>query len=86
MCQVIKSFFVPSTITPVELYDKFKSILKQQFELVYYGKFDYQAIETMSVIEREILYDILKEVKKKESDSRIAAIKGRNKGGATAGG
>lgn len=40
--------------------------MRQQFELVYYGKFTYEATELLSVFERMWMYRHLSDTKKQE--------------------
>jgi len=48
---------------------KYKNILQQQFQLVYFGKLTWQDTENMSLIERQHVYDILYNQKKEEKEN-----------------
>ena len=46
--------------------DRWNSKVRQQFDLVYYGKFDYADLEDLSVHEFNTLYGLLSDTKKEE--------------------
>lgn len=48
---------------------KLQNITKQQFQMVYYGKFTWTDTENMSLPEREMVYHILYEQKKEEKEN-----------------
>ena len=55
--------------------ESLKAIEKQQFQMVYFGKFSYQDTEDMSVEERRRIYDILYEQKKTEKEEYEKAVR-----------
>ena len=54
---------------------KLQSIEKQQFQMVYYGHFVYNDTEDMTVSERDRVYNILYETKKKEKEDYEKAMR-----------
>lgn len=52
----------------------FKSILKEQFQLAYFGKISYEASESMTILERHLMYKILVEQKDEEKEAQEKAI------------
>lgn len=48
---------------------KYQNIAKQQFQMVYYGKFTWEDTENMSLSEREMVYQILYQQKKEEKEN-----------------
>lgn len=60
----------------------FENTLKEQFQLAYFGKIDYNASEHMTVQERRIMYKLLLEQKqdeKKQHEDAMKAAKARSK-------
>lgn len=53
----------------------FENVLKEQFQLAYFGKIDYSASEQMTVQERRIMYKLLLEQKQDEKKQRDEAMK-----------
>lgn len=53
----------------------FSGILKEQFQLAYFGHISYEASEGMSVSEREHMYHILMNQKSEERKQQEEAIK-----------
>lgn len=54
--------------------EKYKSILRQQFQLVYFGHFSFEDSENMCVQERQFVYDILFQQKKEEKEAYEKAM------------
>ena len=48
---------------------KIQNISKQQFQMVYYGKFTWEDTENMSLSEREMVYQLLYQQKKEEKEN-----------------
>jgi hypothetical protein len=77
---LIQSFFVPdiqNETDPDKILNKWdirqkrlQSIIREQFELSYFGTIDYGVTGSMTIAEREILYNIFIEQKKKEAMKR----------------
>lgn len=60
----------------------FENILREQFQLAYFGKIDYNASENMTAQERRIMYKLLLEQKqdeKKQHEEAMKAAKARSK-------
>ena len=58
----------------------FESVLRQQFQLSYFGHISYEASESMTVSEREYMYHILidqKDTEKKQHEEAMKAAKAR---------
>lgn len=55
--------------------ENFKAILKEQFQLAYHGRIDYDASESMTILERHTMYKILIEQKQEEQKAREEALK-----------
>lgn len=55
--------------------DVYQGILKEQFQMTYFGKIDFASTENMDIGERKVLYDILVEQKKEEQKQQEQAIK-----------
>ena len=53
----------------------FKNIMREQFQLAYFGKISYGDSNTMSVLERHTMYSILAEQKKEEKKAQEEALK-----------
>lgn len=54
--------------------EMFKHILKQQFQLAYFGKVDFCSTEGMAKSERELLWSMLVEQKDEERKAQEKAI------------
>lgn len=54
---------------------QFESIIREQFQLTYFGHIEYGASDNMSIHERHTLYRILVEQKKEERKAHEEAIK-----------
>lgn len=48
--------------------DTILNICKKNFQLVYFGHLDYGILDEMTVIEREIIYDLLRQQKDEEAE------------------
>jgi hypothetical protein len=58
----------------------FEGILRQQFQLSYFGHISYEASESMQVSEREYMFHILvdqKDVEKKQHEEAMKAAKAK---------
>lgn len=53
----------------------FRNIMREQFQLAYFGKISYGDSNTMSVLERHTMYSILAEQKKEEKKAQDEALK-----------
>lgn len=53
----------------------YEGILRQQFQLSYFGHISYEATESMSVSEREYMYHILVDQKGEEKKQQEEAMK-----------
>lgn len=53
----------------------FNAIMKEQFQLAYHGKIEYDASDSMTVLERHTMYRILVEQVEAEKKAREEAIK-----------
>ena len=53
----------------------FRNIMREQFQLAYFGKISYGDSNTMSVLERHTMYSILTEQKKEEKKEQEEALK-----------
>lgn len=53
----------------------YNNILKQQFQLSYYGRISYEATDNMTVMDRKNMYNILTEQKEAEKKAHEEAIK-----------
>ena len=53
----------------------FESIMKEQFQLTYFGKVDYQSTNDMTTLERHMMYRLLVEQKEEERKAQEEAIK-----------
>lgn len=47
---------------------KWEAVMQEQFDLVYFGKFDSRAVDEMSVHERKYFYDLLIKVRTNSPD------------------
>lgn len=52
-----------------------ESVIKQQFQLSYFGTVSYEASQDMPIHEREYLFNLLKEQKESETKARETAIR-----------
>lgn len=53
----------------------FRSLMKEEFQLAYFGKISYESVENMSSLERRTMYQILVDQKKEEKKAQDEAIK-----------
>lgn len=53
----------------------FRSLMKEEFQLAYFGKISYESVEKMSSLERRTMYQILVDQKKEEKKAQDEAIK-----------
>lgn len=85
ICLSIVNFFVPSLSefnTDKENEDArevrlttFESIVREQFQLAYFGKIEYAASNEMSVQERRIIYRVLVNQKTEEKKAHEEALR-----------
>lgn len=85
LCQLLVSSFVPqlSEFNSDEYNNKareirftaFRSLMREEFQLAYFGKISYESVEHMSSLERRTMYQILVEQKKEEKKAQDEAIK-----------
>lgn len=55
--------------------ESFKSILREEFQLAYFGKINFESVDNMDVRERTMLFNLLLEQKKAEKKAQDDAIK-----------
>lgn len=54
--------------------DMFRGIVREQFQLAYFGRVDYGSTEEMAIGERKILYELLIEQKQDEKKQHEQAM------------
>lgn len=84
LCRLLVSSFVPqlSEFNSDEYNNKareirftaFRSLMREEFQLAYFGKISYESVENMSSLERRTMYQILVEQKKEEKKAQDEAI------------
>lgn len=85
LCRLLVSSFVPqlSEFNSDEYNNKareirftaFRSLMREEFQLAYFGKISYESVENMNSLERRTMYQILVEQKKEEKKAQDEAIK-----------
>ena len=53
----------------------FESLLREQFQLAYFGHIEYNASQDMSIMERHTLYRLLSDQKKEERQAKEDSIR-----------
>lgn len=61
-------------------FSNFRTLMKEAFQLAYFGRVSYESVDSMSSLERRTMYQLLVEQKKEEKKAQDEAIQKAKEG------